>query len=128
PVDTSSMIFTALLLDKALYETVYELRHRPDWVEVPAAAVRRALEREAAGPAGVAEAPATDTVETVIERDPREDTMHDEQDRNTDHGVTTPSAGAAAATAAGAGERPAAGTGGGGAATPLPVRAEVLDA
>ncbi|HEY4616006.1 MAG TPA: 1,4-alpha-glucan branching enzyme, partial [Citricoccus sp.] len=112
PVDTSSMIFTALLLDKALYETVYELRHRPDWVEVPAAAVRRALEREAAGPAGVAEAPATDTVETVIERDPREDTMHDEQDRNTDHGVTTPSAGAAAATAAGAGERPAAGTGG----------------
>ena len=43
-------VFTALLLDKALYETVYELRHRPDWVEVPAAAVRRALGRGVAPP------------------------------------------------------------------------------
>ncbi|HEY4614235.1 MAG TPA: 1,4-alpha-glucan branching protein GlgB, partial [Citricoccus sp.] len=131
PVDTSSTIFTALLLDKALYETVYELRHRPDWVEVPAAAVRRALERETAstaGTAGVAEAPATDTVETVIERDPREDTMHDEQDRNTDDSARTPSTGVAAATAGGAAGRPATGATGGGTAAPLPLRAEVLDA
>ncbi|GAA1122893.1 1,4-alpha-glucan branching protein GlgB [Citricoccus alkalitolerans] len=47
-VDTSSTVFTALMLDKALYETAYELRHRPDWVAVPAAAVRGLLRRAAA--------------------------------------------------------------------------------
>ncbi|REE05127.1 1,4-alpha-glucan branching protein GlgB [Citricoccus muralis] len=46
-VDTGSTVFTALMLDKALYETAYELRHRPDWVEVPAAAVRGLLRRAA---------------------------------------------------------------------------------
>ncbi|HEY8527327.1 MAG TPA: hypothetical protein VIL48_20330 [Acidimicrobiales bacterium] len=30
-------------LDKAVYEVVYELGHRPDWVDVPASAIRRAL-------------------------------------------------------------------------------------
>ncbi|AJT42607.1 1,4-alpha-glucan branching protein GlgB [Psychromicrobium lacuslunae] len=36
-----SALFPALWLDKALYEVVYELRNRPDWLPVPVAAVRR---------------------------------------------------------------------------------------
>ena len=50
PVDTDSPVFTALMLDKALYEVAYELRQRPDWVEVPAAAVRRVLGRASVEP------------------------------------------------------------------------------
>lgn len=34
---------TALVLDKALYEVVYETRQRPRWVDIPLAAVDRAL-------------------------------------------------------------------------------------
>ncbi|QCU78805.1 1,4-alpha-glucan branching protein GlgB [Citricoccus sp. SGAir0253] len=83
PVDTASTVFTALLLDKALYETAYELRHRPDWVEVPASAVRRALGRGTAGTDGaaaeagapVATGPSPDTVGAVTEREPEEDPM-----------------------------------------------------
>jgi 1,4-alpha-glucan branching enzyme len=36
-------VFLALLLDKALYEVVYELRNRPTWVSVPLEAVRALL-------------------------------------------------------------------------------------
>ncbi|WP_394940755.1 1,4-alpha-glucan branching protein GlgB [Psychromicrobium sp. YIM B11713] len=39
-----SPLFLALWLDKALYEVVYELRNRPDWLSVPVAAVRRLLD------------------------------------------------------------------------------------
>lgn len=42
-VDRDGALFRALWLDKALYEVVYELRNRPDWVDVPVAAVRRML-------------------------------------------------------------------------------------
>ena len=39
--------FTRLLrafeLDKAVYEVIYELAHRPEWVDIPASAVRRTL-------------------------------------------------------------------------------------
>ena len=30
-------------LDKAVYEVIYELAHRPEWVDIPASAVRRTL-------------------------------------------------------------------------------------
>ena len=33
----------AFELDKAVYEVIYELAHRPDWVDIPASAVRRTL-------------------------------------------------------------------------------------
>ncbi|WP_051441996.1 maltokinase N-terminal cap-like domain-containing protein [Arthrobacter sp. H14] len=43
PLDTTSPLFVALWLDKALYEVVYELRNRPDWLSVPVSGVREAL-------------------------------------------------------------------------------------
>ena len=42
-LDTESVLFQALWLDKALYEVVYEQRNRPDWVDVPTKAVIRSL-------------------------------------------------------------------------------------
>ena len=36
-------LLAAFELDKAVYEVVYELAHRPDWADIPASAVRRAL-------------------------------------------------------------------------------------
>ena len=40
-----SRILRAFELDKAVYEIIYEVAHRPDWVDIPASAVRRALVR-----------------------------------------------------------------------------------
>ena len=42
-IDRDSPLFTALWLDKALYEVVYELRNRPDWLAIPVNASRRLL-------------------------------------------------------------------------------------
>lgn len=39
----NSQVLDAYVLDKALYEVVYEADNRPDWVDIPLAAVRRLL-------------------------------------------------------------------------------------
>ncbi|WP_082220828.1 1,4-alpha-glucan branching protein GlgB [Luteipulveratus halotolerans] len=42
-LDELQPLLDAFEVDKALYELVYEVRHRPDWVDIPAAAVDRLL-------------------------------------------------------------------------------------
>ncbi|WP_337061619.1 maltokinase N-terminal cap-like domain-containing protein [Kineococcus sp. G2] len=41
PGSAAATLLAALELDKALYEVVYEVRNRPDWVGIPMGAVRR---------------------------------------------------------------------------------------
>ncbi len=48
-LETNSPLFVALWLDKALYEVVYERRNRPDWLPVPVAGVRKALDDRSSG-------------------------------------------------------------------------------
>lgn len=43
PADADSLL-AAYVLDKALYELAYELHNRPDWIEVPLAAVEALLD------------------------------------------------------------------------------------
>ena len=50
-----SPLFVALWLDKALYEVVYEMRNRPDWLAIPVNASRRLLSGNGSGdPTGAA--------------------------------------------------------------------------
>jgi 1,4-alpha-glucan branching enzyme len=48
-VDRNAPLFVALWLDKALYEVVYELRNRPDWLSIPVNASRRLLGSTSSG-------------------------------------------------------------------------------
>ena len=48
-VDRNAPLFVALWLDKALYEVVYEMRNRPDWLAIPVNASRRLLSGNSAG-------------------------------------------------------------------------------
>ncbi|MFI6426594.1 aminoglycoside phosphotransferase [Promicromonospora sp. NPDC050880] len=43
-VATAELLLRALTVDKALYEVVYEFRHRPAWMHIPLAAVERVLQ------------------------------------------------------------------------------------
>jgi maltokinase len=43
---TDPVLLRAYETDKAIYEVVYEARHRPDWLAVPMAAVRRLARQE----------------------------------------------------------------------------------
>jgi maltokinase len=42
-IATAELMLRALVVDKALYEVVYEFRHRPAWMHIPLAAVERVL-------------------------------------------------------------------------------------
>ncbi|MCA4135719.1 1,4-alpha-glucan branching protein GlgB [Arthrobacter sp. M4] len=48
-IDRRSPLFVALWLDKALYEVVYELRNRPDWLSIPVDASRILLANTSPG-------------------------------------------------------------------------------
>ncbi|UVJ40344.1 1,4-alpha-glucan branching enzyme [Arthrobacter sp. CJ23] len=47
--DRRSPLFVALWLDKALYEVVYELRNRPEWLAIPVNASRKLLDNTSPG-------------------------------------------------------------------------------
>lgn len=55
-IDRDSPLFVALWLDKALYEVIYELRNRPDWLSIPVNASRRLLSSTGSGDPAEAEA------------------------------------------------------------------------
>jgi predicted trehalose synthase len=44
---TDGVLERALLLERALYEAVYEARNRPDWLAIPLEAIRRELDASA---------------------------------------------------------------------------------
>jgi maltokinase len=47
-----STVLLVFELDKALYELAYERAYRPDWVDIPLAAIRRLVSWSSASPAG----------------------------------------------------------------------------
>jgi len=42
-IELDPVILKAFVLDKAVYESIYEARNRPDWLAVPLAGIDAAL-------------------------------------------------------------------------------------
>ena len=72
PVRTAPLL-SALELDKALYEVIYEVRNRPSWLEIPLAAVER-LVADTSSDLSVQQSPSPGRV-------PHEDRPHDRKPR-----------------------------------------------
>jgi 1,4-alpha-glucan branching enzyme len=70
-IDRRSPLFVALWLDKALYEVVYELRNRPDWLEIPVMASRRILDNTSRGKHAAATAEGNDMTGSARTERPR---------------------------------------------------------
>lgn len=70
-IDRRSPLFVALWLDKALYEVVYELRNRPDWLEIPVNASRRILDTTGRGKHAAATAEGNDMTGSARTERPR---------------------------------------------------------
>ncbi|WP_426006080.1 1,4-alpha-glucan branching enzyme [Paenarthrobacter sp. NyZ202] len=70
-IDRRSPLFVALWLDKALYEVVYELRNRPDWLSIPVNASRRILDNTSSGGNAAATAEGNDMTGSARTERPR---------------------------------------------------------
>ncbi|WP_347109814.1 1,4-alpha-glucan branching enzyme [Paenarthrobacter sp. S56] len=70
-MDRDSPLFVALWLDKALYEVVYELRNRPDWLAIPVNATRRILDNTSRGKHAAATAEGNDMTGSARTERPR---------------------------------------------------------
>ncbi|MFJ5959042.1 1,4-alpha-glucan branching enzyme [Paenarthrobacter sp. NPDC092416] len=70
-IDRRSPLFVALWLDKALYEVVYELRNRPDWVSIPVNAARQVLDNTSRGKRAKATAEGNDMTGSARTERPR---------------------------------------------------------
>ncbi|CAM2939843.1 phosphotransferase [Actinomyces slackii] len=53
----AGVLLACLELDKALYEAVYEARNRPDWLDIPVAAIASLLQGPSAGQEAPSESP-----------------------------------------------------------------------